>query len=232
MACNMGEWPASEAPPLPARHLTPSQPGTTMALWRVMQSPDPIGHLLERVRAGDEEASAELFELVYGDLRSRAQSLLSGGSPNTLQATALVHEAWLKLRGPADDFRDRSHFLAVAAKAMRSVLIDHLRARGALKRGGGRSSEDVERRLLLEEAIEVYSSRVPDMLELHDELERLAELDERLAQLVELRFFGGLTVDEVAEVQGVGRATVERDWRAARAFLAARLRPEAGDGPE
>ena len=203
-----------------------------MALWRVMQSPDPIGHLLERVRAGDEEASAELFELVYGDLRSRAQSLLSGGSPNTLQATALVHEAWLKLRGPADDFRDRSHFLAVAAKAMRSVLIDHLRARGALKRGGGRSSEDVERRLLLEEAIEVYSSRVPDMLELHDELERLAELDERLAQLVELRFFGGLTVDEVAEVQGVGRATVERDWRAARAFLAARLRPEAGDGSE
>jgi RNA polymerase sigma factor (TIGR02999 family) len=192
-----------------------------------MQSPDPIGHLLERVRAGDEAASAQLFELAYGELRARAGALLAGGAPSTLQATALVHEAWLKLRGPAGHARDRGHFLAVAAKAMRSVLIDHARAKGALKRGPSEG-----RRLLLDEALEVYTARVPDMLELHDELERLASLDPRLAQLVELRFFGGLTVDEIAEVMGLGRATVERDWRSARAYLAARLAPVEPGPPE
>jgi RNA polymerase sigma factor (TIGR02999 family) len=184
----------------------------------VMPHSDPVKLLLERVRAGDPDASAELFELVYGDLRSRARALMAGGVPQTLQTTALVHEAWMKLRGPGSEARDRAHFMAVAAKAMRSVLVDAARARGTLKRGGNR--------MLLEEALNLHAERVPDVAELHSELERLAELDERLARIVEMRFFGGLTIEEVAEVLELGHATVERDWRAARAWLAARLAPE------
>ncbi len=192
-----------------------------------MDANDPVGELLARVRAGDAEASGQLFELVYGELRQRAHGLLAGQGPQTLQATALVHEAWLKLHGPmargtdGSASTDRSHFLAVAAKAMRSVLIDHARAKATLKRG--------EARVLLDEALEAFGEHVPDMLELDEELERLAELDPKLAELVELRFFGGLTVEEVAEIQGTNRSAVERSWRTARAWLAGRLTPPDGD---
>ena len=186
---------------------------------------DPVARLLARVRTGDADAAGELFELVYGELRQRAQGLLAGQGPQTLQATALVHEAWLKLHGPmtrgtdGSASRDRGHFLAVAAKAMRSVLIDHARAKATLKRGEGR--------VLLDEALEAFGEHVPNMLELDEELERLSELDPTLAELVELRFFGGLTVDEVAAVQGSNRSAVERGWRTARAWLAGRLTPPA-----
>ncbi|MEO0651988.1 MAG: ECF-type sigma factor, partial [Planctomycetota bacterium] len=107
------------------------------------------------------------------------------------------------------------------AKAMRSVLVDHARARQARKRDGGA-------RVLLDEALAVYSSRVPDVLELHDELERLAELDGRMARIVELRFFAGLSIEETADSLGIGHATVERSWQTARAWLRTRL--EGGDG--
>jgi len=182
-----------------------------------------VGRLLVCARDGDAEAAGRLFELVYGDLRRRAQGLLVDRGPHTLQATALVHEAWLKLqgslaqRGDEAVANDRGHFLAVAAKAMRSVLVDHARAKATLKRGEGR--------VLLDEALEAFGAHVPDMLELHEELGRLADLDPKLAELVELRFFGGLTVDEVAQVQGTNRSAVERGWRTARAWLVNRLTP-------
>lgn len=183
-------------------------------------NPDPVQLLLERLQAGDPAAGEELFEIVYGDLHSRARRLLADSAPNTLQATALVHEAWLKLHGKdgaARNANDRAHFVAVAAKAMRSVLVDHARGKQALKRGGGNA------RVILDEALAVYTSRVPDVIELHEELEKLQALDERLARVVELRFFGGLSISETASVLGVGHATVERDWQAARAYLAGRL---------
>lgn len=187
-------------------------------------NPDPVQHLLERLQAGDPAAGEELFEIVYGDLHSRARRLLADSAPHTLQATALVHEAWLKLHGnegAARNANDRAHFVAVAAKAMRSVLVDHARGKQALKRGGGNA------RVILDEALAVYTSRVPDVIELHEELDKLQDLDERLARVVELRFFGGLSIAEAASVLGIGHATVERDWQAARAYLAGRL--GAGD---
>ena len=172
--------------------------------------------LLERLREGDADAGAALFELVYGELRARAGALLGAGGGHTLQATALVNEAWMRLDRAGSTPENRAHFLAVAAKAMRSVLVDHARAKRARKRDGGE-------RILLDEALVVYSSRVPDVLELHDELERLTALDARMARVVELRFFGGLSIDETARVLGVGHATVERAWQTARAWLRSRL---------
>ena len=170
--------------------------------------------LLERLRGGDEDAGAALFQTLYGDLHARARRLIGPAAGHTLQATALVHEAWLKLDRAGVPDGDRGRFLAVAA---RSVLGDHARARAAEKRPGSRP------RLVLDEALAVYAERVPDVLELHDELERLAELDPRGARIVELRFFGGLTIEETAEALELGHATVERGWQSARAYLATRL---------
>lgn len=181
----------------------------------------PLQALLQRVQGGDNDAQAQLFELVYDELRARARGLLGPGSKHTLQATALVNEAWLRLRGSAAaDTDDRRVFLAVAARAMRSVLVDHARGKHAEKRGGGRQ------RVLLDEAVAAYADRVPDVVELSAELEQLAELDAGLAKVVELRFFGGLSIAETAEVLQRGTSSIERDWQAARAFLAARLTSE------
>lgn len=177
--------------------------------------------LLERLKDGDPSAGEALFELVYGDLRARAGALIGRDAGHTLQATALVNEAWMRIDKAGSTPDNRAHFLAVAAKAMRSVLVDHARARNARKRDGGA-------RVLLDEALAVYSSRVPDVLELHDELERLGELDERMARIVELRFFAGLSIEETAATLGIGHATVERTWQTARAWLRTRL--EGGDG--
>lgn len=186
---------------------------------------DDVTVLLQRLKGGDESAGQALFEVVYGDLHGRAQRMLGGGAGHTLQATALIHEAWLKLDHAGARPNDRGHFLAVAAKAMRSVLVDHARAKAAAKRPSSGA------RVLLDEALAVYSTRVPDVLELHDELERLAELDERSARIVELRFFGGLSIAETADVLGLGHATVERGWQSARAWLASRLGPDDSDSP-
>ena len=181
--------------------------------------------LLARLETGDPDAASALFSELYGELHSRAHKLLASERPHTLQATALVHEAWLRLQGAGVEVPSgRSHFLALAARAMRSVLVDHARARSAVKRGGG------VRPAPLDEALAVFSERVPDLLDLNEKLEELSALDERLARVVELRFFGGLSVDETALVLGIGRATVERDWTAARAYLSARLDGEARGG--
>lgn len=172
---------------------------------------------------GDPSAAERLMPLVYDELRSLARAYLrSQPKGHTLQPTALVHEAYLHLVDQTNArWQDRRHFLAVAAIAMRQLLIQHARRKGADKRGGA------WRRLTLDDRVGVTPARDVDVLDLDEALQELAKLDQRQARIVELRFFGGLTVEEVADVAGVSKRTVESDWRVARAWLHARL----VDGP-
>jgi len=172
------------------------------------------------VREGESRAMDRLFELVYERLRSMARGRLAGGSGVTLNTTALVHEAYLKfVNHEGVELRDRNHFFAVAARAMRQILIDHVRRDRAAKRGGAGHPTGLS-------GIEVgREDRVVELLELDAALDRLAALSERLARIVELRFFAGLSFEEVAGVLGVTERTVYRDWRKARAILAAELGP-------
>jgi len=170
--------------------------------------------LLREWRAGDAAALDRLMPLVYDELRAQARRLLRAErGPVTLQATGVVHEAYLRLVGgqPAA-WEDRAHFFGVASRLMRQVLVDHARARLALKRGGGAT---------LVELAEVPAPEAPrvDVLALHAALDRLAALDAAQERIVELRYFGGLTVEETALVLSVSPATVKRDWASARAWL-------------
>jgi RNA polymerase sigma factor (TIGR02999 family) len=163
----------------------------------------------------------ELLPHVYGELRRLAQWHMGGDVGHTLQPTALVHEAYLRLvHQTTTDWRSRAHFVAFASKVMRNLLIDHARKGASAKRGGDR------KRVTLVEQITPFQSRDLDadqLLSLHTALEKLAEEDERAARIVELRYFGGLKVDEVAEVLGVSKRTVESHWKHARAWLAREL---------
>ncbi|MCC6623674.1 MAG: sigma-70 family RNA polymerase sigma factor [Deltaproteobacteria bacterium] len=181
-----------------------------------------------RLKAGDAKAHDEILPLVYEHLRALATSQIRGARDHTLQPTALVHELFLKLAGgAAADIRSRGHFMAVAATAMRQILIDHARRGGAQKRGGERARVSLAD-LRPGEAAELSGGGdVVDALALHDALERLAKLDPRQARLVELRVFGGMTQDEVAEVLGASLRTIEREWRKVRAWLARELAAEA-----
>jgi RNA polymerase sigma factor (TIGR02999 family) len=175
-----------------------------------------VTDLLQAWAAGDEGALDALLPLVYDDLRRQARRYMRAQpSGHTLQTTALVHEAYLRLFGQsAVEWKGRAHFFGVAAKAMRSILVDHARARIAAKRGGA------SRAVTLEDAGGIAGPQVGvDVLALHDALERLAEVDGRKSQLVELRYFGGLGIDEAAAVLGVSPATVKREWTTARAWL-------------
>jgi RNA polymerase sigma factor (TIGR02999 family) len=162
-----------------------------------------------------------LLEEVYAELRGLAQSFMHKRPPGqTLQPTALVHEAYLRLAGRSTEqgpWESRAHFCAVAAKAMRQVLANHARDRSAQKR-----SPDGERLTLSEAVIEGGSTQV-DMLALNDALSKLSEFDARKSELVELRFFGGLTMPEIAQVLDLSTATVEREWRVAKAWIGAQL---------
>lgn len=179
---------------------------------------DPhVTQLLRRAADGDTSASEELFSAVYDDLRLRAARLMQGPGAHTLQPTAVVNEAWLRLSSGMSDLESRRHFLAVAARAMRSVLVDHARSKNAQKRGGGAS------RLELDATVEVFEQRSGDLVELDDALAQLESMDPQLAKLVELRFFGGRTIAETAEVLSISTATVERHWRTARSWLHAEL---------
>ena len=181
-----------------------------------------ITGILGRMRAGDREAAARLLPLVYDELRAIARAHLKRERPgHTLQPTALVNEVWLRfMRGADLDLSNRSHFLAVAANAMRRLLVDHARARDAAKRGGG-----WERVSLSEQSGPTPRAQIDvDIVALHEALERLEQLGERLARVVELRFFGGLTVKEAAEVLGVAPVTVEKDWTKAKAWLRLELK--------
>lgn len=180
--------------------------------------------LLRRLADGDREAADELLPRVHDELRAIAARAMRGErAGHTLQPTALVHEAWLEVVG--DDcpvFNGRSHFLAVASIAMRRFLVDHARARGREKRGGGWQRVTLDERVPdREEAFDV------DVLALHEALEELERLDARQARVIELRFFGGLSIPETAEVLGVGTTTVQVDWSMARAWLTLRLRGPA-----
>jgi RNA polymerase sigma factor (TIGR02999 family) len=176
---------------------------------------------------GDRGALDRLMPLVYEELRGIARRHLSlEDGPQTLQSTALVHEAYLRLIDQSRvQWRNRAHFFAVAARLIRRILLDHARRRHAEKRGGG------SHRLTLGEGIASPARQDVDILALDQALDGLAELDSMQAQVVELRFFAGLTIPETAEVLGISTATVERDWITARAWLFDRLN-FAGRPPE
>lgn len=170
--------------------------------------------LLERVRGGDDSAKDRLFGLVYAELRSIARRELARRTSGTLSATALVHEAYLKLeRLGAWSPRDRPHLLALASRAMRQILVDASRLRVAEKRGGAAPH------VSLEDHDAAGADATVDVLAVHQALERLAENEPELAKLVEWRFFGGFSVEEIAAATGVSDRTVKRNWRTARAFL-------------
>jgi RNA polymerase sigma factor (TIGR02999 family) len=179
--------------------------------------PEPVTELLARIDGGDAGAADRLMPLVYDQLRALAAGYFGRQPPgHTLQPTALVHEAFLRLaRGQPIRWTGRAHFLAVAARAMRQILINHARDKGAAKRGGG------WRRITLDEAATPPDRPAPevDLLVLDEAMERLAGLSPRQAQVVELRYFGGLTIDETAHVMDLGTTTVEDDWHYARAWL-------------
>jgi RNA polymerase sigma factor (TIGR02999 family) len=171
--------------------------------------------LLFAWRGGDREAYSRLFALVHGELHRLARRYMAGERPgHMLQATALVNEAYLRLiEIDQVSWQDRAHFLAVAACVMRRILVDHARARQYQKRGGGAE------KISLEDAILVSGQSGRELVVLDDALSALAVMDERKSRVVELRFFGGLNVDETAAVLGVSPDTVKRDWRMAKVWL-------------
>ena len=178
-------------------------------------------HLLLQVRAGDEAAAADLMPLVYDELHALAAAFLRRERVNhTLQPTALINEVYIRLIGEGSvDWESRAHFLAVAARAMRRLLVNHALARKADKRGGGAAVLSLSGGLA-----NLDSGRDEvDALAIDDALKTLAGLDERKAQVIEMRFFAGMTVEEVAHVLGVSVSTVEADWRMARAWLLSQL---------
>jgi RNA polymerase sigma factor (TIGR02999 family) len=182
--------------------------------------PGHITQLLERWGGGDQSALDELTSLVHAELRKLAAAYLRRERPDhTLQATALVNEAYLRLVGQKHGhWQGRKHFYGIAARLMRQVLVEHARKHRAEKRGGGRGA------VTLGHADEVAGTPEVDILAVHEALERLAAFDAQQARIVELRFFGGLSIDEAAEALGVGHATVEREWGLARAWLRNELR--------
>ena len=184
------------------------------------ESPRDLTLILGKARAGDDGARSELVTLVYDELRRVAARLMRRErSDHTLSPTAVVHEAVIRLLGEEvfDRAADRSFLFASAARAMREVLIDHARRRAADRRGGGR------RRVPLDAVVDYFEQQGLDVVAVHEALDRLAELDARQAQIMTLRYFGGMTVPEVAAALGVSVVTVDRDWRLARAWLAGQL---------
>jgi RNA polymerase sigma factor (TIGR02999 family) len=174
-----------------------------------------LTHLLIQWSKGDSAALDALVPLVYDELRRLAQLYLSREKPgHTLSSTALVHEAYLRLVKQKDvSWQNRAHFFGVAARMMRRILVDHARRRGYAKRGGGTLT------LSLDETMAPAPERQMDLVALDDALETLAKLDERQSRMVELRFFGGLSIEETSEVLGVSAPTVKREWASARAWL-------------
>jgi RNA polymerase sigma-70 factor (ECF subfamily) len=185
-------------------------------------APGQVTRLLRRASSGDELAERELYGQIYEQLHGMARMYMSKqGAAVTLQPTALVNEAWLRLARSENHYDDRTHFLRVASCAMRSTLVDEARRRASKKRGGGAT------RVPLEVAVDLLARGGTDLIALDDALERLGSDEPRQAKIVELRFFGGLTLVEVAKAVGSSLATVERDWSLARIWLREELRPES-----
>jgi RNA polymerase sigma factor (TIGR02999 family) len=179
------------------------------------RAPGDITLLLAELRAGNRSAESRLLPLVYDELRRVARHYMRAERrDHTLQPTALVHEAYMRLAGQRDvDWQNRAHFFAVAAQLMRRILVDHARAHKAEKRGG------TEPKIELGEGLALTEEKATELLAVDEALTRLAECDPRQARIVELRFFGGLSEEEAAEVLGVSARTVKRDWSVARAWL-------------
>jgi RNA polymerase sigma factor (TIGR02999 family) len=189
----------------------------------MMPSQHGLTELLNQWAGGDHAAGDKVLPLVYGELRRIARRYMNQQGPHTLQTTALVHEAYLRMTGDANrQWENRAHFFGVAAKAMRHVLVDFARASAAVKRGGH------SRPLALDDVFVVSPERLTEVVTLDQALTALSKLHPRQSQVVELRFFGGLSVEETAEALRVSDETVMRDWRAAKAWLHREL---AGGGP-
>lgn len=190
-----------------------------------------VTRLLDALRAGDAGANDALITALYAELRRIAAGQLRRERARTMDATALVHEAWMRLAGSDEasggavpGFRNRAHFLGAAAEAMRRILIERARRRSSLKHGGGHARSQVE-----PDALVALPPSV-DLLALDDALDRLADEAPEKAKLVELRFFAGLSIVEAAEVLGVSRATADRNWALARAWLFRVLHDESHAG--
>lgn len=184
--------------------------------WHMSDSdPHDVTRLLKAWSSGDRQALDDLMPVVYAEVRKLARSYLRRErSDHTLQATALVNEAYMRLVDQREvHWQNRAHFFGIAAQMMRRILVDHARMRKREKRGSG------EDPVLLDEALEVASDRNLDVVALDDALTALADLDSRQAKIVELRFFGGLSIEETAEVTQLSPATVKREWAGARAWL-------------
>ena len=183
------------------------------------QHSHPVSELLIRWKAGDQEALEALVPLVYKELRDIARHHLQRERPgHTLQSAALVHEAYLRLIDQRPfDTENRAHFLAVASRLMRQILVDYARTHGAAKRGADRMVE-------LDTSVVLPQVRSTDLVALDDALNALAKLDEQQGRIVELRFFGGLATDEIAEVLGISASTVKRDWNVAKAWLTRQMK--------
>ncbi len=190
-----------------------------------MPAEGAVTRLLGALRRGDPGAFDQLMPLVYRELRERAHRQLAARRPGeTLDTTALVNETYLKLVDAASTgWQDRAHFFAVASKAMRQIIVDYARRSAAKKRGGPVRAPLLDRREEIAAPV-----RAAELLELDEALKDLERLDERLSRIVELRFFGGLSVEEAAEVLDVSPRTVKRDWRKARALLYEAIRADGG----
>ena len=179
------------------------------------ESPPQITQLLNDWSEGDQVALKQLMPLVYDELHKMAKHYMqSQRTGHTLQTTALINEVYVKLAGQQEhNWKNRAHFFGVAAQAMRHILVDYVRQRGYQKRGGN------AQRVELEEAMIVSNERAAELVELDEALNRLSELDERKSRVVELKYFGGLTNEEMAEVLKVTTKTIIRDWQFARSWL-------------
>jgi RNA polymerase sigma factor (TIGR02999 family) len=177
--------------------------------------PEPFTQLLNRMVAGDSAAASQLAPVLYGELHALAERMMRDqGAAHTLQPTALIHEAWMKLVGASErNVESRAHFAALAGSAMRSVLVDHARRKFSEKRGG-----DAER-VALDTELEDFEEPSVDLLELDEALTSLSAMDGELGRIVELRFFAGMSIDETAAVLGVSAPTIARRWRVARMWL-------------
>ncbi|MBS1794232.1 MAG: sigma-70 family RNA polymerase sigma factor [Acidobacteria bacterium] len=176
----------------------------------------PITQILQELRAGENDSLNELLPLVYDELRRLANSYLSRERANhTLQPTALVHEAYLRLIGQKEiAWQNRAHFFGVSARLMREILIEYARGRNRKKRGG-----EYKTQIALDAAVSFADRRELDVVAVDDALARLEKLDPRQARIVEMKFFGGLTIEEIGEVLGISPATVKREWSSAKLIL-------------
>ena len=184
-----------------------------------------VSQLLIAWGRGESEALAQLTPRVYQELHKLARAYLRRGRPNqSLQPTALINEAYLRLLDPSQhvEFENRAHFFGIAARVMRLILVDHARAHRAAKRGGAAAA------VTLHDGLAATPGRAPDVLEVHEALDRLAEVDERKARTIEMRYFGGMDREEVAAALGVTLATVKRDLRLGEAWLRRFLAADSG----